>query len=114
MTAKVSGNSGDLTPKKYTFEDLGIKEGSPEASIFQKIDKEDGKEDGFLTTTQLDAYNRMQEGYCMYDFDKNNDFSGSDVLYYKEKVRDELREINCLFPKLRRAIAPQKNTKKSQ
>ena len=39
--------------KKYTMESLGIKEGSEDASIFNKIDKSDGKEDGALSQFQF-------------------------------------------------------------
>ena len=118
---KVSGNSGDLTPKKYTIEDLGIKEGSHEASIFKEIDKEDGKEHGFLTAAQLEAYNRELNGYDRYDLDKNKETSLFEMSDYHKQVEDELHEVEdelheleSPFTKLRRAIAPENKTRKKQ
>ena len=41
---------------KHTMESLNIKKGSNEASIFNEIDKLDGKEDGYLTDLQYFVY----------------------------------------------------------
>ena len=49
---KVNDNSG----KKYTMEDLNITEGSPAASIFNRIDQSDGNIDGYLTENQYEEY----------------------------------------------------------
>ena len=49
---KVNDNSG----KKYTMADLNITEGSPAASILNRIDKSDGNVDGYLTENQYEEY----------------------------------------------------------
>ena len=41
---------------KHTMESLNIKKGSNEASIYNEIDKLDGKEDGYLTDLQYFVY----------------------------------------------------------
>lgn len=41
---------------QYSMEALGIKENSKEASIFNRIDKSDGREDGFLNDEQYLQY----------------------------------------------------------
>ena len=41
---------------KHTMESLNIKKGSNEASIFNEIDKLDGKEDGYLTDLEYFIY----------------------------------------------------------
>ena len=45
-------------PQKYYMNDLGIKENSHEASIFNRIDESDGKKDGYLTIEQFSKYNQ--------------------------------------------------------
>ena len=40
----------------HTMESLNIKKGTYEASIFNEIDKSDGKEDGLLSDIQYFAY----------------------------------------------------------
>ena len=56
MSMKVEGGSNESNPKRYTMEDLNIPEGSPAASIFNRIDKQDGHEDGYLTEDQYKEY----------------------------------------------------------
>ena len=56
MSMQVEGSNNDSNPKRYTMADLNITEGSPAASIFNRIDKQDGHEDGFLTEDQYREY----------------------------------------------------------
>ena len=54
-----SENVGGIQPikgNKYTMENLGIKEGSKEASIFNMIDESDGVKNGYLTENQYLFY----------------------------------------------------------
>ena len=50
------GGSTPINEKVYTMESLGIKEGSKEASIFNKIDMSDGSNDNALTAEQYEMF----------------------------------------------------------
>ena len=58
MSMKVDGGNNEYKPQKYTMESLNIKKGTSEASIFNEIDKFDGKEDGYLTDLQYIDYQK--------------------------------------------------------
>ena len=55
MVDEVSGVN-PVSRGKYTMKNLGIKEGSIEASLFNKIDMSDGAPDGELTDDQYKEY----------------------------------------------------------
>ena len=56
MSMKVEGGSNESNPRRYTMKDLNITEGSPAASIFNRIDEQDGYKDGYLTEDQYKEY----------------------------------------------------------
>lgn len=56
MALEGIGGSSSINENNYTMESLGIKEGSVEASIFNKIDMSDGNKDNNLTAEQYEKF----------------------------------------------------------
>ena len=58
---QVNNTGNNPEPQKYTMEQLGIKDGTKEASIFNEIDRADGQKDGRLTKEQVEKlFDRMK------------------------------------------------------
>ena len=73
----------------HTMESLNIKKGTYEASIFNEIDKLDGKEDGYLTDLQYFVYQ------ARVSIEKNIEEEEIKPLEENEKIEEQIKILEA-------------------